>query len=86
MVVIRRLDAVLEPTKEAVLTMKKQLDAAKIANQEAALCPAVKAPVCAVHLGEKQSYWNECEARRARAILAIPGECPIPYGYDVGAL
>ena len=56
------------------------------ANQEAAVCPAVKAPVCAVHRGEKQSYWNECEARRQGAILTTPGECPIPYGYDVGAL
>lgn len=40
MVVIRRLDALLEPTKETVLNMKKQLDAAKIANQSAALCQA----------------------------------------------
>ncbi|MBU4075288.1 MAG: type I restriction-modification system subunit M [Euryarchaeota archaeon] len=37
MVVIRRLDAVLEPTKQAVLDMKKTLDAAKITNQDAAL-------------------------------------------------
>ena len=37
MVVIRRLDAVLEPTKNAVLHMKKNLDAAGIANQDAAL-------------------------------------------------
>ncbi len=37
MTVIRRLDAVLEPTKEDVLQMKKQLDAARIANQDAAL-------------------------------------------------
>jgi len=37
MTVIRRLDAVLEPTKEAVLKMKEQLDAAKITNQDAAL-------------------------------------------------
>lgn len=37
MVVIRRLDAVLEPTKQAVLDMKKSLDAAGIANQDAAL-------------------------------------------------
>ena len=37
MVVIRRLDAVLEPTKEAVRTMKEQLDAAGITNQDAAL-------------------------------------------------
>src|SRR5438874_3104265 len=37
MVVIRRLDAVLEPTKAEVILMKKQLDAAKITNQDAAL-------------------------------------------------
>ena len=37
MTVIRRLDAVLEPTKDAVLRMKAQLDDAGIANQDAAL-------------------------------------------------
>ena len=37
MVVIRRLDAVLEPTKDAVLKMKATLDAAGITNQDAAL-------------------------------------------------
>ena len=37
MTVIRRLDAVLEPTKQRVLDMKKQLDAAGVANQDAAL-------------------------------------------------
>jgi type I restriction enzyme M protein len=37
MTVIRRLDALLEPTKDKVLKMKTQLDKAKIANQEAAL-------------------------------------------------
>ncbi len=37
MVVIRRLDAVLEPTKPAVLQMKKSLDAAGIVNQDPAL-------------------------------------------------
>src|SRR5690349_12644747 len=37
MVVIRRLDAVLEPTKQAVLQMKANLDKAKVAHQEAAL-------------------------------------------------
>lgn len=40
MTVIRRLDAVLESTKEAVLRMKKQLDDARISNQHAALCKA----------------------------------------------
>ncbi len=38
MTVIRRLDALLEPSKEKVLGMKKQLDGAGIANQHAALC------------------------------------------------
>ena len=37
MTVIRRLDAVLEPTKQAVLDMKKLLDTAGITNQDAAL-------------------------------------------------
>ncbi len=37
MTVIRRLDSVLEPTKEAVLQMKARLDAAGVTNQDAAL-------------------------------------------------
>ena len=37
MTVLRRLDAVLEPTKQAVLDMKVSLDQAKITNQDAAL-------------------------------------------------
>ena len=37
MTVIRRLDAVLEPRKEAVLRMKDQLDVDRITNQDAAL-------------------------------------------------
>ncbi len=40
MTVIRRLDAVLEPTKSEVLRMKDTLDAAGITNQESALCQA----------------------------------------------
>ncbi len=47
MTVIRRLDALLEPTKEDVLKMKKQLDAEGIANQDAALCQE-----------SKQSFYN----------------------------
>jgi type I restriction enzyme M protein len=42
MVVIRRLDAVLEPTKQALLDMKKILDSARIANQDAAMRQASK--------------------------------------------
>lgn len=37
MTVLRRLDAVLGPTKRAVLDMKARLDAAGVANQDAAL-------------------------------------------------
>ena len=37
MTVLRRLDAVLEPTKQAVLDMKASLDEAKITNQDQAL-------------------------------------------------
>jgi type I restriction enzyme M protein len=37
MMVLRRLDAVLEPTKQAVLSMKGNLDKARITNQDAAL-------------------------------------------------
>lgn len=37
MTVLRRLDAVLEPTKAAVLDMRASLDKAKVSNQDAAL-------------------------------------------------
>ena len=42
MTVIRRLDAVLEPTKQNVLEMKKNLDAAAITNQDEVLKSAAK--------------------------------------------
>ncbi|MDE2767140.1 MAG: class I SAM-dependent DNA methyltransferase [Chloroflexota bacterium] len=42
MTVIRRLDAVLEPTKDDVLRMRAQLDDAGIANQDAALRQAAE--------------------------------------------
>jgi len=44
MTVIRRLDVLLEPTKEAVLKQKEQLDAARITSQDAALCKAAGQP------------------------------------------
>jgi type I restriction enzyme M protein len=34
MTVIRRLDAVLEPTKKSVLDMKVRLDEGKVVNQD----------------------------------------------------
>lgn len=42
MTVLRRLDAVLEPTKKAALAMKAELDQARIANQNTALCEAAR--------------------------------------------
>ena len=42
MTVLRRLDTVLEPTKQQVLEMKGRLDAAGITNQDAALRQAAK--------------------------------------------
>lgn len=46
MTVIRRLDAMLEDTKPAVLEMKKMLDAAGITNQWPALCNAAGQAFC----------------------------------------
>lgn len=46
MTVIRRLDAVLEDTKDAVLQMKQALDAAKASNQTDALCVAAGQAFC----------------------------------------
>lgn len=40
MTVIRRIDALLEPAKQAILKMKEQLDKAKVTNQHPALCQA----------------------------------------------
>ena len=46
MMVIRRFDAVLEPTKEKVLKMKAQLDAAGITEQDEALCSVAGEAFC----------------------------------------
>lgn len=46
MTVIRRLDAVLEDTKDAVLNMKKMLDKGGIVNQEGPLCGAAGQAFC----------------------------------------
>lgn len=40
MTVIRRLDALLEPTKKEVLKMKEKMDKAGVKEQRAALCKA----------------------------------------------
>jgi len=46
MMVIRRFDAVLEPTKQAVLAMKKTLDEAGITDQDEALCAIAGEAFC----------------------------------------
>ena len=46
MMVIRRFDAVLEPTKKAVLAMKRQLDASGITDQDEALCNVAREAFC----------------------------------------
>lgn len=46
MTVIRRLDAVLEPTKEKVLQMKEFLDKAGVLNQTAKLCDVASQAFC----------------------------------------
>jgi len=46
MTVIRRLDAVLEGTKEAVLAMKQRLDAAGVTNQNEVLCKTAEQSFC----------------------------------------
>jgi len=42
MTVIRRLDALLEPTKKEVLAMKQRLDESNVITQDAALCDSSK--------------------------------------------
>lgn len=46
MAVLRRLDILLEPTKEAVLERKRALDAANISNQEPVLFQVTGYPFC----------------------------------------
>lgn len=46
MIVLRRFDAVLEPTKQAVLEMKAMLDANGIEDQDEALCDAAGEAFC----------------------------------------
>ncbi len=48
MTVIRRLDAVLEPTKQAVLKLRAQLDKTGVANKHVALCQEARNTFCNV--------------------------------------
>ena len=75
MCVLRRLDAVLEPTKKAVLETKAMLDEAKITEQRTALNDAAK-----------QSFYNtskftlrDLKSRGSQhsCIYATAGEDPL---------
>lgn len=75
MMVIRRFDAVLEPTKQAVLEMKKSLDAAGIAQQDEALCAAAGESFCnssPYTLSDLKSRTNQ-QQLRADFILYLDG-------------
>ena len=66
MTVIRRLDAMLEEKKAAVLEMKKQLDAAKIDNQWPALCNVAGQAFCNASpflLKDLTSRGRECKMK-----------------------
>lgn len=45
-IVLRRLDAVLEPTKDEVIRMKTQLDSANVLSQDEPLCLVAKQAFC----------------------------------------
>lgn len=75
MMVIRRFDAVLEPTKKAVLEMKKNLDAAGITEQDEALCSAAGEAFCnssPYTLSDLKSRTNQ-QQLRADFILYMDG-------------
>ncbi len=75
MMVIRRFDAVLEPTKKAVLEMKKNLDAAGITEQDEALCSAAGEAFCnssPYTLSDLKSRTNQ-QQLRADFILYLDG-------------
>lgn len=61
--VLRRIDAVLEPTKQAVLERKKLLDSAKVANQNGALQAAAG-----------QAFYNVSEFTLAKLKASAAGQ------------
>lgn len=67
MTVLRRLDAVLEPTKQAVLDMKASLDIAGITNQDRALRQAAA-----------QAFYNTSKSRSATSGLALASSSSRP--------
>ncbi|MDW9783683.1 N-6 DNA methylase [Sinorhizobium meliloti] len=61
--VLRRIDAVLEPTKETVLERKRLLDNAKVANQDGALQAAAG-----------QAFYNVSEFTLAKLTASVAGQ------------
>lgn len=70
MTVLRRLDAVLEPTKQAVLQLKKTLDDAGIVNQEQALRDAAS-----------QDFYNTSEFR-LRDLTTATGQTKLRQNFE----
>ena len=70
MTVLRRLDAVLEPTKQAVLQLKKTLDDAGIVNQEQALRDAAR-----------QDFYNTSEFR-LRDLTTATGQTKLRQNFE----
>ena len=56
MTVLRRLDILLEPTKDAVLERKAQLDKAGISNQEPVLFQVTGYPFCNTSRFTKRTF------------------------------
>jgi len=65
MTVIRRLDAVMEPTKQAVLEMKSELDKAGITNQD----PALRQAAGQAFYNTSKFTLNDLRARASRQQL-----------------
>ena len=75
MIVLRRFDAVLEPTKQKVLDMKKSLDANGITDQDEALCNVAGEAFCnssPFTLSDLKSRTNQ-QQLRADFILYLDG-------------
>jgi len=51
-------------------------------TQRPEVCPPSTTIVCGVVAGQRQSYWNECLARRDGAIFITPGECAKRRSYE----
>lgn len=67
MTVIRRLDAVLDDTKEEVLKTKEMLDKAGVANQNEALCKVAKQSFCNSSLFKLKDLTARAQQQKLKA-------------------